>query len=94
MFPHNGAFPICNRVGRIEGKAELCGFFHNKNSFNMKYYLILDKTNRVVRSFTNKEEAESYVKARPYLKVLEFDDSPDTSSVSNVHHAVTDDLPF
>ena len=60
----------------------------------MKHYLILDKTNFIVKSFTNKEDAEAYVKARPYLKVSEFDDSQDTSDVPKVHQSATDNLPF
>jgi len=60
----------------------------------MIHYLIVNKSNEVIESFTDKDVAENYVKDRPYLKISEFDDSPDTSDVSNVHHAVTDDLPF
>lgn len=63
----------------------------------MKHYLILDKTNLIVKSFTNKKEAEKYVEARQYLKVSEFDDSQKhTSDTLNAHRAVTDtdDLPF
>jgi hypothetical protein len=58
----------------------------------MKHYLILDKTNHVITSFTDKEKAEDYIKASPYLKVSEFDDSPDATDVP--HHTETDDLPF
>lgn len=60
----------------------------------MKHYLILDKTNFIVKSSTKKKKAESYVKANPYLKIVEFDDKPDASDVSSVRHAVTEDLPF
>lgn len=68
--------------------------FFTTKIHSMKHYLILDKTNLIVKSFKNKKDAEAHVKPRPYLKVLEFDDSADTSDVSNVHHAVSDDLPF
>lgn len=36
-------------------------------------YLILDKTNKVVAEKATLEEAESYVKARPYLKYEKFE---------------------
>tara|TARA_R110000868_G_scaffold247511_3_gene503879 strand:+ start:1093 stop:1215 length:123 start_codon:yes stop_codon:yes gene_type:complete len=38
----------------------------------MIYYLILDKSNKIVKEFTNKEDAEKYVSERPYLKIEEF----------------------
>lgn len=60
----------------------------------MKYYLILDKTNLVLKSFKDKEEAEAYVKARPYLKVSEFDDSPRAPESPNAQTPVADDLSF
>lgn len=60
----------------------------------MKHYLILDKANHVITSFINKEKAEDYVNARPYLKISEFDDSPDDAVMPNEHHTLTDDLPF
>ena len=36
-------------------------------------YLILDKTNKVVTEKETLEEAEMYVKARPYLKYEKFE---------------------
>ena len=36
-------------------------------------YLILDKKNKVVKEKATLEEAESYVKARPYLKYEKFE---------------------
>lgn len=62
----------------------------------MTYYLILDKTNLIVKSFTSKDDAEDYVKSSPYLKVSEFDDTLNDAVMSNEHHihTVSDDLPF
>lgn len=38
----------------------------------MTYYLILNKENLVVESFTDKEKAETYVAQRPYLRIEPF----------------------
>lgn len=57
----------------------------------MKYYIILNKQNEILTSFSEKEQAECFVKHRQYLRVQEFDDEDVTES-ENI--AVTDDLPF
>jgi hypothetical protein len=36
------------------------------------YYLILDKSNKVVAEKKTKEDAELYVQHRPYLRYVEF----------------------
>ena len=36
------------------------------------YYLILDKSNKVVAEKKTKEDAELYVQQRPYLRYVEF----------------------
>jgi hypothetical protein len=45
----------------------------------MIYYLIVDKNNHIVTSFAQKDSAEDYVKKRPYLKIVEFEE-PNTSN--------------
>lgn len=60
----------------------------------MKFYLIIDNQNKIVKDFKNKSDAESYVETRPYLRVKEFD--PDECNSSTKPHVVDppDDLPF
>jgi len=36
------------------------------------YFLVLDKTNKVVCDFTEEKDAKSYVAARPYLRYVPF----------------------
>ncbi len=53
----------------------------------MTYYLILDKHNVVVKSFTDYETAEAYVNQRPYLRMEEFKPAEPTEEELS-------DLPF
>lgn len=36
------------------------------------YFLVLDKTNKVICDFTDEKDAKSYVAARPYLRYEPF----------------------
>ena len=60
----------------------------------MKFYLIIDNQNKIVKDFKNKSDAEDYVNARPYLRMQEFD--PNEYNSNTKLHIVDppDDLPF
>jgi len=43
-----------------------------KPNVRRSYFLVLDKTNKVVCDFTEEKDAKSYVAARPYLRYEPF----------------------
>lgn len=62
-----------------------------------KYYIILDKDNKVVKSFNEDQEQESlkYVEERPYLKRQEFitEDHPKSEISLGVKVKLPNGLP-
>lgn len=67
----------------------------NKHTQNQVFYLIVDKQSKIVKDFTDKEQAENYVKERPYLRVSELDLTQAMEEIENpLFQHEMDDLPF
>ncbi len=67
----------------------------SKHKENQVFYLIINKQSEVVKDFASKEDAENYVKERPYLRVSKLDltQSVEETEIQLFQHE-PDDLPF